>query len=120
MRRWSCPGIQSTDRAGVLRLAPVLGPCPSIPWGRLPAQMKPAVMEFGIGLDVEPIRENVMAHALPDFLATWLTSVAWLEPYRFHLCGPRTVMVVTSGRCPIRLLPDMNHFMHQRREDFDI
>ena len=59
-----------------------------------------------------------MADALADFLASNMAGVARLQAYLLHLRGPLPVMVATARGRSVALLPDMRHFVGERRKYF--
>jgi hypothetical protein len=58
-----------------------------------------------------------MAHSLPGFLTSRLAGAAGLQTDLPHFRRPLPVMVTAARRPPVGLLPDMRHFMGERRED---
>ena len=59
-----------------------------------------------------------MRHALAGFLASGFAGRGGLQADLLHLRGPLPVMVGTARRLAVGLLPDMRHFMGERRKDF--
>jgi hypothetical protein len=80
-------------------------------------ELKTSFSEFCICLGVATSGDNVMAHFLPGFLASWLGGTAGLQTDLPHFSRPLPVMVTAARRLPVGLLPDMRHFMGKRRED---
>ena len=68
------PGIEPTLRTGTLRLAGFL-PSGLLRCGNgLPMERKTLRRQFCIHLRIAAVRDNIMAHRLAGFLATWLTG----------------------------------------------
>ena len=57
-----------------------------------------------------------MAHLVPGLLTAFGAGRRGLEADRLHLLGPLAVVVATPPRLTVVVLPEMNHFVNQRRE----
>ena len=65
-----------------------------------------------------PAVTDIVAHMLPGALATRTTGVGWFQANGFHLVGPLSVVIGGLARLAVMMLPKMDHFVRERREDF--
>src|SRR6266581_814316 len=108
------PSILSAMRTGKLCLAGFL-PSPLLGYRyRLPMKRKTLSRQFCIRLRVAAVRDNIMAHRLAGFLATWLTGACWLQTELPHFTRPLPVMITFARGLPVGLLPHMGKFMDCR------
>ena len=63
------------------------------------------------------IGNDVMHHLLPGPFAAWLAGIRGHQSDGIHLATPALVMISTARRFIEMLLPQVNHFMHENRQD---
>src|SRR5215510_8700155 len=86
------PGVLSALRTGNFCLAGFLPSGLLDCRNRLPMELKTLSHQCSICLGISAVRDNITAHRLVSFLATWLTGTAWLHADLPHFTRPLPIM----------------------------
>jgi len=105
------PGVLSAFRIGNFCLAGFLPSGLLDCRNRLPIELKTLSRQCSICLGISAVSDNIMAHRLAGFLATWLTGTAWLQADLTPFTHPLPIMVASPRWLHESLLPYMRHLM---------